>query len=98
MSYGFAGFIGIARETGWGSGTNVSSGGYIEALNESLTTNIDRFDYKNIIGTLASPDDMAGVKRVAGDIAFAAHPVTLGYFLLSAFSQATVSTVLSGFL
>jgi len=98
MGYGFAGFIGIARETNWGSGISVASGGYIEALNENLALSIDRFDYKNIIGTLAAPDDMAGVNRVAGDIAFAAHPVTLGYFLLSAFNQDTVTTVASGFL
>jgi hypothetical protein len=83
MAYGFSGHIGYAKETGWGSGTVVTSGDYIEALSEDLTLSIERFGYKAIIGSLSEPDDATGLFRVAGGIRLAANPMWLLPFLKS---------------
>jgi len=95
MAYGFAGYIGVAREVSWGSA--VAATDFVEALNENLTRDIDRFDYKNIIGTMATPDDIAGINRYKGTIAFAVNPVNFGYFLMSCFNTVSISSVTSGF-
>jgi hypothetical protein len=42
---------------------------------------------------VAEPDDMQGVARVEGDIEFAGHPVSIGYFLKSAFVQSSVQSI-----
>lgn len=81
MAYGFSGHIGYAKESGWGSGTVVASGDYIEALSEDLTLQIERFGYKAIIGSMAEPDDATGLFRVAGGIRLAANPMWLLPFL-----------------
>lgn len=91
MGYGFAGHIGIAKETSWGSGTAATD--YIEALNENVSMSMERFSHKAIIGALAEPDDTAGLRRVAGQIAFAAHPVSIGYFLKGALQTKSVTVV-----
>lgn len=91
MAYGFNGFIGLAKETGWGSATAATD--YVEALNENITVTLDRFDYKNIIGSYAEPDDQAGVLRIAGDMVFAGHPIAIGHFLKGVFQTKSLSTV-----
>jgi hypothetical protein len=91
MGYGFAGHIGIAKESSWGSG--VAATDYVEALSEDLTLSMERFSHKSIIGTLAEPDDTAGLRRVEGNISFTAHPVSIGYFLKGALQTKSVSTV-----
>lgn len=91
--YGFSGHIGYAKETGWGSGTVVASGDYIEALSEDVQLSIERFGYKAIIGSLAEPDDATGIFRVQGGIRFAANPVWMLPFLKSCLhSVVTTST------
>jgi hypothetical protein len=96
MAYGFSGYVGVAREAAWGSAQNASS--FVEALNESIHLEIDRFPYKNIIGTMAEPDDIGGVQRVSGPMSFAAHPGNIGFFLMSTFGNVATTVVLSGFL
>lgn len=96
MGYGFAGHIGIAKEATWGSG--VAATDYVEALSEDLSLSMERFAHKSIIGTLAEPDDTAGLRRVEGSMAFSAHPVSIGYFLKGALQTKSVSVVASGFL
>jgi hypothetical protein len=96
MSYGFAGHIGLGKETNWGSGTTVTD--YVEALSENVSLAIERFQHKNIIGSLAEPDDTPGLRRVTGGITFAAHPVSIGYFLASALSNFGATEVASGVL
>jgi len=91
---GFQGYIGISKESNWGSGQAATD--FLEALNESIQTNIDRFSYKNIIGTLAEPDDQAGVYRRGGNMTLAAHPVSVGHLLKGALETKSVSIVASG--
>lgn len=94
--FGFAGHIGYARESS--GGTPVAATNYVEAMSENLTATLDRFEIKNIVGRYAEPDDEAGVRRVAGQIAFAAHPVDIGFFLLGGMGINSQSVVASGFL
>ena len=96
MAYGFSGYIGLGKEATWGSAQNAST--FVEALNENIHVELDRFPYKNIIGTMAEADDIGGVQRVSGQMSFAAHPGNIGFFLFSTFGQATMTVVLSGFL
>ena len=96
MSDGQLGHIGIAKETTWG--TPVAATDYIEALSESMTTEIERFETKNIIAGLYEPDDSAGVNRHEGDIVFGANPETLGFILDGAFGVTSGTEILSGFL
>jgi hypothetical protein len=95
MSYGFAGHIGFARETTWGSATAVASGDYIEALSENISVDIERFGYKAIIGSMGEPDDATGLFRVAGTIRASAHPMQMLPFLKSCLHSVT-TTSLSG--
>ena len=74
FAYGFAGHIGIAKETNWGSGVAVSSGDYIEGFSEDLSLTIERFSHKAIIASLSEPDDSTGLYRVEGSMRFGANP------------------------
>ena len=96
MGQGFNGYIGIGQESTFGSGATITD--YVEALSESLSAEFDRYDLKNIIGTLAPPDDEAGVLRVGGDVSFPVNPANVGRFLQGFFFSNQVTTVLSGFL
>lgn len=91
MGYGFSGHIGIGRETTWGSG--VAATAYCEALSEGLSSIFDRFEYKNIVGTMAESDDMTGANRVMGPIVLASHPQNIGHFLNSFFNGDTITVV-----
>lgn len=93
MTYGFAGHIGIGKETIWG--TAVAASEYIKALSESMPVTIDRFDTVNIHGGYYEPDDEAGIQRIAGEIVAAAHPETLGYLLAGAMGQTSVTSLAS---
>jgi len=94
MGHSFMGHIGLAKETDWG--TAVGATDYIEALDESLTLALDRFETRNIYGGNYEPDDMAGVQRIEGSISAAAHPIGVGYFLKGVFGQSSITEVLSG--
>lgn len=94
---GFGGYIGYARESS--GGTPVAATDFIEAFSESLTLEMDRFETANIVGgRFYEADDFAGIRRVAGDLVFAAYPETLGSFLLGATGVQSNTEVLSGFL
>lgn len=94
--YGFLGHVGFAQESS--GGTPVAATDYIEALSENLTDTRDRFETRNIVGRMTEPDDEAGIRRVAGDIVFQAHPVTIGHFLKASLGTQSGTIVLSGFL
>lgn len=94
--YGFASFVGYAKESS--GGTPVAVTNYVEAMSENFVDTRDRFDTKNIAGRYSEPDDEAGVRRVQGNVVFAAHPVDIGHFLQAGLGINSSSTVLSGFL
>lgn len=98
MSFGF----GAAGHIGWGlessGGVAVAATDYVQGLSETLALTIDRFDIVNIAGRLAEPDDKDGVRRIAGDVVFAAAPEALGFFLFGSMGVDVVTEVLSGFL
>lgn len=94
--YGIASFIGLGRETTWG--TAVAASRYFQALNESLAESRDRFELINMAGRYAEPDDMAGLRRIAGDVSFAGYPQILGDALYGTCGVWSQTTVLSGFL
>ncbi len=97
MTYGFAGHLGIARETVWG--TPVAAADYFKALSESIPTDIARFDTINIHGAFNRPKDSAGIHSHAGDIVAAANARGgLGFFLAGALGINSVTEVLSGVL
>ncbi len=92
--YGMAGFLGLGKETSWGSG--VAATDFIELMSENITLDIARYDTRNVIGRLSEPDDSAGIKTVQGDALFAAFPIGLGYVLRSAFGVVSGSIIVSG--
>ena len=94
--YGFGGHIGFAKETS--GGTPVAAAYYIEALSESLSAEVERFETINISGTYSEPDDQTGMRRVAGAIQVAFNPVEGGALWEGAFASGTMSVVESGFL
>lgn len=94
--YGFEGHIGIANEASWG--TAVGATDYMEAMSESLQETIERFPTRNIISRFSEPDDMGGLKQVAGDLVIAANPISVGWLLKGATGVQSNSAVLSGFL
>ena len=96
MGYGIKGHVGLAKETTWG--TPVAATDYVKIMNEGMAVSIDRFDTINVHGSLAEPDDSAGIRRIEGDIEFGGHPVSIGYFLKSAFVQSSATEVASGVL
>ena len=98
MGYGFVGFVGIAKESTWGTPVAVASGDFIEALSENLTLVIDRFDTRNIAGKYSEPDDTTGLRRVEGELVAMGHPHYFGYFLRGLTNSGSISVVLSGFL
>lgn len=96
MGYGIKGFFGIGKESAWGTPVAVTD--YAEILSESLSEGIDRFEVKNIIGGLYEPNDVAGVRRINGDISLAGYPAILGHLLKAVMNVNSQSVVLSGFL
>jgi hypothetical protein len=100
VPYGFAGHIGVAKETTWGTPVAVASGDFIDAMTEGLATVIDRFDVRNIYGRFAEPDDFAGLKHYEGDVVLPGMAIGLGHVYNGVFGQGskTITVILSGFL
>lgn len=94
--YGMLGFVGVGRETTWG--TPVAAASYFEAMSEGLAATLDRFETRNIIAGLYEPDDTTGVLRVAGPVATALYPQNGLYLLNGAMGISSVTVVLSGLL
>ncbi len=95
-SQGFLGFIGLAKESTWG--TAVGATDYAEAFSENVSLTKERFDLKNLSGTYGEPDDAVGLDRVAGEVVVPGYPTILGMLLKSVFNTISQTTVLSGFL
>lgn len=97
MTYGFAGFMGLAREAVWG--TPVAATRYFEALSESIVSDLARFQIKNIVGgAVYEPDDETGVYTHQGNIVMATHPEVVGNFLRGSLGIQSTTVLLSGFL
>jgi len=86
-----AGHVGLGKQTDYG--TAVAAAAYVKAMSENLSESIDRFEVENIYGGLHEPNDLDGVRRVAGDVTFSAHPETMGYFLQGALGRTVVTSV-----
>lgn len=89
MAYGMQGYMGIGKETTWG--TAVSAGSFMELMSEGVTMALDRFDTRNIFNGLAEPDDTTGLIRVEGDTVIPGNPEALG-ILFNAALGGTAST------
>lgn len=93
---GTVGFVGIGKESTWG--TPVAATDYFEIMSENLTLGIDRFPTRNAFGGFYEPRDYAGVRRNTGDLVMFGHPVSVGHLLKACFNTISQTTVLSGFL
>lgn len=89
MASGIFSFIGLAKETTWG--TPVASTAYLQFLTESLTHNIEQLMEAELRGYPDEPPQYEGLNTVAGDITFAVRPATIGYFLKSALGTPTTT-------
>lgn len=94
--FGFLGFIGLGKESTWG--TAVSATDYLEAMSESLNAERDRFEIVNIRNQFGRPADQAGMVRINGDIEAHAHPTTGARLLKGALQNSSKTTVSSGVL
>lgn len=103
MQIGLAGHIVLTAQNSGVTTANTTEiagavvGAPIAALSENLTLTYDRFETVNIHGGLHEPDDEAGVKRIAGDIAAAAHPETVGFFLAGALQRSSTASMGTAF-
>lgn len=95
-SQGILGFVGIAKETTWG--TPVAATDYFEIMSENIITTIDRFPTRNSFAGFSEPDDYAGIRRINGDVVMFGHPVSIGHLLKAAMNTISGSAVMSGFL
>ncbi len=95
MTYGFAGYIGIAREATYGS--PIAPTDFIEAMSEDFSMVVERFETRNIINGFYEPDDKDGVQRHEGTLVFAGFPHAIGWLMYGAFGQTSVTAVGSGF-
>lgn len=96
MSYGMNGFLGLGKETTWG--TAVAATDYVEIMNEGIKAEYDRFDTRNAINAMYEPDRSAGLIRVGGPISVAGFPEITGHLMRAAMNTLSGTTVLSGFL
>jgi hypothetical protein len=88
---GFAGHVGIAKETTFG--TPVAATDYFEILSENIALSIDRFPIRNVSGGFHEPKDYAGARRIAGDLTMFGHPVSIGILLKAAFNTNSVTSI-----
>lgn len=93
MSYGMNGYIGLGKETTWGTAVSVTSGMFMEAMSENLAVALDRFDTRNIFNSQAEPDDTAGLVRISGDTVIPANAEALGYLLNAALGVDAATSV-----
>lgn len=91
---GALGWLGFAPE---GSGGVVAQPAHFSTgLSESLTLSLDRYELANMAGSLAEPDDAAGVRRVGGETSMAADPINLGYALAAILDPIQTVEIASG--
>ncbi|MFQ5791106.1 MAG: phage tail tube protein [Acidobacteriota bacterium] len=82
MASGMLGFLGLGKETAYG--TPVSATDYVAFEAESIQETINFLRTGQVRARFAEPPKFLGMKTIAGDIAFDAHPIALGFFLRSA--------------
>lgn len=87
---GVLGYIGVAPESSGGVAVNPSF--YLQALQEGISGEFDRYTLFNIAGQLAPVDDRAGLQRVEGDVTLPLHPLLGGHLFKSMFGSGAVST------
>lgn len=100
MPHGFNGFIGMTRQTdlttvGPAVGTTTR---YQKAMSEGFSVSFDRFETINIHNGYYEPDDESGIGRVSGSITAPGHPDTLSQWLKAAFTTASQTNVVSGYI
>jgi len=71
---------------------------FIEALSESVQLTIERLEVANVYGGVHERPDVAGLRRVEGDIVFAANADTLGFAIAGALGVSSTTEVTSGVL
>lgn len=91
--YGHAGFVGIAKETTWG--TAVAATDFMEAMSEGITKTIDRFDTRNMNGGFYEPDDADGVHRVGGPLSTAGFAFNMPWLFGGALGSVHSVTVIT---
>lgn len=92
--YGMLGYVGIAKETTWG--TAVAAASYFEALSEGVDTSIDRFETRNLVGNIYEADDEDGLRRHAGELVTAANPENMGHLLRGALGVTSTNLIVAG--
>lgn len=91
MAYGMNGYLGIGKETTWG--TAVSAGSFAEMMSEGLTVALDRFETRNIFNSQSEPDDTTGLVRIEGDTVIPGNPEALGIVLNAALGSTASTSV-----
>lgn len=91
---GTLGFVGYAKESS--GGTAVAATDFVEAFSENFQLNFDRYVKSNIRGAITAADDIAGIKRIAGDVTLTGDPEQLGHWLYAACGVQSNTVVLSG--
>lgn len=94
MAYGMNGYMGMGKETTWG--TAVTAGSFLEMMSEGLTVAIDRFDTRNIFNSLSEPDDTTGLIRVEGETVIPGNPESIGLLLNAALGATATTSVGAG--
>lgn len=97
MAYGMRSSIGFVHENSLDTLAGARTD-FIEALSESVAENFDRFEVANVYGGLYERPDVGGLKRVEGDLVFAANPETVGHAFAGALGVSSTVEVTSGLL
>lgn len=91
MAYGMAGYMGVAKETTWG--TAVTANCFMELMSEGLTVAIDRYDTRNVFNGLSEPDDTTGLIRIEGETVHPGIPESIGLLLNAGMGFVTTTSI-----
>jgi len=89
VAYGKKAWLGIGKETTWGQSAAIVH--YIPFVSEGMSYVIEDLIQEGMRARYDEPPSMQGLKTVAGDIVFDAHPITLGHFLRSVCGQVSTT-------
>lgn len=95
MSYGMAGYLGLSKETTWG--TAVTAGSFSTMMSENLAATLDRFDVHNIFNGVGEPDDVTGLVRIEGDTVSSLNAENMGLFLHAALGDVATTSVTAAY-
>jgi len=85
MPIGNKGFIGVKKETTWGSKVSGDNDFYLPFVSETLIANIEEVLSAAQRGVPDEPKSYQGERAFAGDVVIEVHPASLGAILRSAF-------------